>query len=79
MKYIFIKNNELIFPIEKMCKVLEVSSRSYYKCKDKSISIRTLIKNEIKQQITSIYFASKQRYVSPRITVELHLLGYLIS
>ena len=79
MKYSFIKNIELIFSIEKMCKVLEVSSSSYYKWKDKSISNRTLIKNEIKQQITSIYFGSKQRYGSPRITVELHSLGYLIS
>jgi putative transposase len=79
MKYIFIKNNEQLFPIEKMCKILELSSSSYYKWKDKSISNRTLIKKEIKQQITSIYFASKQRYGSPRVTVELQSLGYLIS
>ena len=62
MKYTFIKNHEYLFPIEKMCKVLEVGSSGYYKWKSKSISNRTLRKNEIKQQITSIYFASKQRY-----------------
>ena len=78
MKYRFIKNHEYLFSIEKMCKVLEVSSSSYYKWKSKPISNRTLRKNEIKQQITTIYFASKQRYGSPRITFELQYLGYKI-
>jgi transposase InsO family protein len=62
-----------------MCKVLEVGSSGYYKWKNKSISNRSIRKNEIKQQITSIYFASKQRYGSPRITCELKALGYKIS
>lgn len=79
MKYTFIKNHEYLFPIEKMCKVLEIGSSGYYKWKSKSISNRTLRKNEIKQQITSIYFAAKQRYGSPRITGELQSLGYKIS
>ena len=62
-----------------MCKVLQVSTSGYYKWKSKPISNRILTKNEIKQKITSIYFASKQRYGSPRITIELNALGYKIS
>ena len=79
MKYSFIKNHKYIFPIEKMCKVLEIGSSGYYKWKNKSISNRTLRKNEIKQRITDIYFASKQRYRSSRIATELNELGYKIS
>lgn len=79
MKYTFIKNHEFLFPIEKMCKVLQVSTSGYYKWKSKPISNRILTKNEIMQKITSIYFASKQRYGSPRITIELNALGYKIS
>ena len=79
MKYTFIKNHEYLFPIEKMCKVLEIGFSGYYKWKNKSISNRTVRKNEIKQQITNIYFASKQRYGSHRITIELNELGYKIS
>jgi putative transposase len=79
MKYIFIKNNEKSFPIEKMCKVLELSSGSYYKWKTKSISDSIQRQIFIKQKITSIYFASKQRYGSPRITIELNILGFKIS
>ena len=79
MKYIFIKNHQQVFPIEKMCKVLEVSSSSYYKWKTKPISNRVLKMNIIKEKITFIYFSSKQRYGSPRITIELTSLGYQIS
>jgi putative transposase len=79
MKYIFIKNHQQVFPIEKMCKVLEVSSVSYYKWKAKPISNRVLKMNLIKEKITFIYFSSKQRYGSPRITIELTSLGYQIS
>ena len=79
MKYRFIKNPEYLFPIEKMCQVLAVGSSGYYKWKRKSVSNKLLLKEKIKQQITSIYFASKQRYGSPRITFELNALGYKIS
>lgn len=79
MKYRFIKNREYLFPIEKMCAVLAVGSSGYYKWKSKSVSNKLLLKEKITQQITSIYFASKQRYGSPRITFELNALGYKIS
>jgi hypothetical protein len=39
MIYTFIKNNEKIFPIEKMCKVLQVGQRSY-QWKSQSVSER---------------------------------------
>jgi putative transposase len=79
MKYRFIQNHEYLFTIEKMCKVLQVSCSGYYKWKGRPISKRALKKNELKQEITAIYFASKQRYGSPRITFELNALGYKIS
>ncbi len=62
-----------------MCKVLKVSSSGYFKWKIRPKSKRLLLKEKIKKEISSIYFASKQRYVSPRITFELNALGYKIS
>ena len=67
MIFDFIKNHEKIFPIEKMCQVLQVSSSGYYRWKTKIISNRVQRMNQIKEKITSIYFESKQRYGSPRI------------
>lgn len=79
MKYEFIRTYEYLFPIEKMCKVLKVASSGYFKWKSRPISKRLLLKEKIKQEINSIYFDSKQRYGSPRITFDLNALGYKIS
>jgi transposase len=68
MIYGFIKNNEQLFPIEKMCKVLLVSSGSYYRWKKQKITARFQRKIAIKEQITAIYFESKQYYGSSRIS-----------
>lgn len=75
----FIKNHEEKYLIEKMCKVLEVSQSGYYKWKSAIISKRRLKMMQLKEQIATIYFSSKQRYGSPRIIKELHALGYQIS
>jgi len=61
-----------------MCKVLLVSSRSHYCWKKQKITARLQRKIAIKEQLTLIYFESKQRYGSPRITFELQSLGYEI-
>jgi transposase InsO family protein len=62
-----------------MCKVLEVSQSSYYRWKSKLISKRMQKMAQLKEKISTLYFASKQRYGSPRITKELNVLGYQIS
>ena len=62
-----------------MCSILKISSRSYYKWKNRAISKKALKKHQLKQKIQTLYFEFKQRYGSPRITAELHALGYQIS
>lgn len=73
------QNHEFRFPIEKMCKVLQVSSSGYFKWKKRAVSKRLLWKERFKKEIISLYFSAKQRYGSPRLTHELHSLGYRIS
>ena len=58
-----------------MCKVLQIGTRSYYQWKILSVSDRKQRVILVKEKISSIYFDSKQRYGSPRITVELNSLG----
>lgn len=79
MIYLFIKDHEKIYSIEKMCKVLEISNSSYYKWKKQVVSERQKRVILIKEAITNIYFTAKQRYGSPRITLELQNIGYQIS
>ena len=79
MIYTFIRNNEKIFPIEKMYKVLQVGQKSYYQWKSQFVSYRKQKVVLVKEKITSIYFDSKQRYVSPRMTAELASLDNKLS
>ncbi len=79
MKYRFVKNHESQFPIEKMCLILKISSSGYYKWKNRVVSARALKKSAMRQKIKDLYFCFKQRYGSPRITVEMKALGYQIS
>lgn len=62
-----------------MCKVLKISQISYFRWKKCPFSVRFHKKEELKQRILTIYFDSKQRYGSPRITAELNNLGFKIS
>lgn len=62
MKYTFIKDNGGIFPIEKMCKVLEVGLRCYYYWKQSSTSKRKLKEERFKELLSEVYFEFKQRY-----------------
>ena len=62
-----------------MCSILKISSRGYYKWKNRTISTKGIKKNQLKRKIQTLYFEFKQRYGSPRITAELHALGYQIS
>ena len=79
MKYRFIKNHELQFPIEKMCFILKINSSSYFKWRKRGYSNRVLRKNLMLDKIKYLYFEFKQRYGSPRIHSELNALGYRIS
>ena len=79
MIYLFILNHEHEFPIEIMCKVLEVSRSSYYHWKWSPINKRQQTKANLKRIITEVYLEFKQRYGSPRLTIELNARGYKIS
>jgi hypothetical protein len=62
-----------------MCNVLKGSQSGCYRWKQTNISKKNKKMNLVKQKITAIYFESKQRYGSPRITIELNALRYKIS
>lgn len=79
MIYKFIQKHEFEFPIGIMCKVLEVSSSSYYHWKRSPNNKKEQTKVDLKQAITTVYLEFKQRYGSPRIAMELKARGYKIS
>jgi putative transposase len=58
-----------------MCKVLSVSSSSYYYWFKHPVGLTELKSQELLAQIHRVYQKSKCRYGSPRITMELKQAG----
>jgi len=58
----FDKKNKRIFPVDKMCEVLQVRKRCCNQCKIQSVSESKERIILVKEKINSIYFDSQQRY-----------------
>lgn len=68
-------NNQKEFSIEKMCKVLNVSTSGYYYWMKHPVSKREKRNKELLCKIKQVYDKSKRTYGSPRITKELNMTG----
>ena len=74
-----VKDHAKMSTMEKMYKVLNVSKSGQYQWKTATISQRLQKKTILKEKITALNFETKRRYGSPRIKMELNILGYKIS
>ena len=68
-----------MYPIEKMCEVLQVSRSCYYRWYSTGISSREVENRKFTTLIKQVFEESKKTYGSPRITAELKKQGYVIS
>lgn len=75
----FIKARKTEYPVEKMCKVLGVSSSSYYYWLKYPVSLTEPKSQELLVHIHRIYKNSKCRYSSPRMAIELKQAGICAS
>ena len=69
------KRHKLKYPVEKMCKVFQVSSSGYYHWLKNGPSKLWLENQEIISLIEEIFEESYQSYGSPRMSVELKKRG----
>lgn len=67
------------FGVGKMCQAFKVSRSGYYGWTRREPSRRSLERSEITRQVKDLYEGSKGRYGSPKITDELHDLGWIVS
>ncbi len=75
----FIDDNRKAWPVQKMAKVLEVSSSGYYAWKYREESPHSRRDKELIEQIREIQKLHKRRYGSPRMREELKDRGYCVS
>ncbi|WP_164515303.1 IS3 family transposase [Flavobacterium ustbae] len=77
--YQYITENENRFSAYLMCSTLGISLDSYKRWKKNHISERKKWKMKLKEEITSIFLASRMTYGSKRISVELQKSGNQVS
>ena len=71
MKYNFIKNYRIQFPVSRICHVLNISKNGYYTWLKKPKSNRDLENERLLQKIINFHEESGKKYGSPRIYEDL--------
>jgi transposase InsO family protein len=79
MRFQFIKDHRDEFPVNRMCKVLDVSPSGYYAWRHRPPSAREMANRELVKKIEVVYNDSDQTYGSPRIYRELKDQGVACS
>jgi putative transposase len=75
MKFAFIAEDEVAFPVAVLCRVLDVSPSGYYAWAGRPASPRAHRDRELGARVRAAHAASKGRYGSPRVHAELRANG----
>ena len=79
VKFQFIHEHRQLFPISRMCQVLEVSENGYYNWRKRGKSQRKRDDEQLAERIENVYHNHGGQFGSPRIYAELQEQGILCS
>ena len=79
VKYAFIKDNQQIFSITAMCRVLKVKHSSYYDWLSRDISDQQIHRNQSELLVKAAHSETKERYGYERLHAHLSERGHDIS
>jgi transposase InsO family protein len=75
VKFAFISEEKVAFPLVVLCRVLAVSVSGYYASVHRPVSARLRRDGELAAKVAAAHAASKKRYGSPRVHAELKAAG----
>jgi putative transposase len=75
VKFQFIHDHRHLFPIVRLCQVLEVSENGYYHWRTRGKSKRKQDDEQLSERIEDAYHMNRGKYGSPRIHAELQAQG----
>jgi transposase InsO family protein len=75
VKFAFICEEKVAFPIAVLCRVLTVSPSGYYASQGRPASPRARRDEALARRVEAAHLASKRRYGSPRVHAELKAVG----
>lgn len=70
-RFEFIDSNRLSFPLDKMCRAVEVSGSGYYAFKNRSKSLNRINNHNLLIEIRRVFWDNNRNYGSPRIWNQL--------
>jgi putative transposase len=79
VKFAFISEEKVAFPVAILCRVLVVSSSGYYASQGRPASRRRCRDKELAERVAAVHVASKRRYGSPRVHAELTATGHCVG
>jgi len=75
MKYAFVDEHRASYPVERLCRTLEVTASGYYAWRRRSPSPRTLANQALLVDIRASHARSRRTYGSPRVHADLAAQG----
>jgi len=78
-KYRLVQAEKACFPINMMCRLLEISRSSYYAWIDRPASAREVRSQELGARIVALHDDSDGAYGSPRLLLDLRAEGVVVS
>lgn len=79
MRFAVIHSYQDTFPVQRMCRIFEVSPSGYYAWRDRPLSQRTQENALLLAEIKAIHQMSRQSYGSPRVHAELLARGFSVG
>ncbi len=79
MKFVFISEEKVAFPVVALCRVLAVSASGYYAHLRRSVSPHKSRDQNLAKRVREIHTANRRRYGSPRIHAELKATGECVG
>ena len=79
MKYAFIQDNQPLFSISTMCRVLSVKPSSYYDWMSRGLSDQQIHRNQCELLVKAAHSETKERYGVERLQAHLNEQGHHIS
>ncbi len=71
MKYAYIRDTQGLYPVTRLCYLLEVSTSGYYDWRDRPMSQRAINNRQLTAKISCLHKASRELYGSPNIHQDL--------
>lgn len=79
MKFAFISEEKVAFPVAVICRLLAVSPSGYYASLERPVSAHGQRDRDLAEKVSAAHIASKRRYGSPRIHADLKAAGQRVA